>query len=105
MYFLLAHQNLAHKGAILGMIGRLLSIIHGDFIAIAQAAGAVAVLVTDNTDGPLVLMNSRGQRCDDITIPAVFIAKADGNLIKDMVEGQLASFGRVCGAIPITWEV
>lgn len=61
-----------------------------------QAAGGLAVIVVDNTDGPLVLMNSRGMPSYDITIPAIFISKADGNLMKDMVEGQLASFGTVC---------
>lgn len=61
-----------------------------------QAAGALAIIVVDNTDGPLVLMNSRGLPSYDITIPAIFISKADGNLMKDMVEGQLVSFGTVC---------
>ena len=49
------------------------------------------MLVADNTDGPLVIMNSRGQRADDVIIPAVFISRADGNLIKALV-----SVGRVC---------
>lgn len=53
------------------------------------------MFVSDNTDGPLVLMNNRGQRCDDIVIPAVFISKANGNLLKDMVKGQMSTFGRV----------
>tara|TARA_R110002096_G_scaffold412156_2_gene612570 strand:+ start:7192 stop:11190 length:3999 start_codon:yes stop_codon:yes gene_type:complete len=54
----------------------------------AQNAGAIAVIVTDNTTGNLVNMSG-----DDasITIPAVFISKANGDAIQNALSTEIVN--------------
>ena len=46
----------------------------------AQAAGAIAVIVVNNVDGPPITMG--GSPTTTINIPGVMISKSDGNIIK-----------------------
>ena len=50
-----------------------------DKILLAQAAGAIAVVMVNNQDGPPIVM---GGDATGITIPGVMISKADGDILK-----------------------
>ncbi|KNC85304.1 hypothetical protein, variant [Sphaeroforma arctica JP610] len=53
----------------------------------AEEAKAVAFVVKDNVDGPLIIMNAPvGEGCDTIKIPAAFVSKADGNILSALSE-------------------
>lgn len=73
------------------MVGAIAMAIRGDCdftnkIRNVQKAGAIGLIVADNVEGPLILMNSR-LLMFDLYIPAVFLSKRDGNLIRDMSNG------------------
>lgn len=48
----------------------------------AQQAGAIGVVIVDNTNGSPITMSDDGTG-DDITIPSLFISKADGETLKN----------------------
>ena len=50
----------------------------------AEQAGAVAVVVYDNADGPLLPMAKRDDQ-QDVDIPAVFVSLSAGRLLKTMI--------------------
>lgn len=53
-----------------------------DKIRAIQKAGALAVVVANNADGPPITMGSSGN-ASDIAIPGVMVSKADGKKIRD----------------------
>lgn len=61
----------------------------------AQAAGAVAVLVVNNTNGPLITLGiNPNDPANDVVIPTVMISSANGNSIKAQLgNGVNASLG------------
>ena len=59
-----------------------------DKIRSLQAAGARAVVVVNNVDGPPIVMGASGD-ASDIAIPAVMISRADGDRIKARLPSEL----------------
>lgn len=56
-----------------------------DKVRNAMQAGAVGVVVVNNVDGPPIIMGGAGD-VSDLTIPAVMISLADGDLLKAYLE-------------------
>ena len=59
-------------------------------IALAQAAGAIGVIMVNHQDGPPIVMG--GDPVDPITIPGMMISKADGAILKaELARGLTAT--------------
>lgn len=59
-----------------------------DKIRKAQAAGALAVIMVNNTEGPPISMGGSGDT-SDIDIPGVMISRADGTIFKSQLNNGL----------------
>jgi subtilisin family serine protease len=72
-----------------------------DKIRAAQAAGARAVIMVNDADGPPITMGAAGDT-SDITIPAVMVAKADGaKIAAALAAGEVVSV-RLDASIQVT---
>eukprot|EP01134_Creolimax_fragrantissima_P003935 CFRG3935T1 len=57
-----------------------------------ETANAVALVVKDNVDGPLVIMNAPvGGGASSVGIPAAFVSKADGNILSALIDSKQQS--------------
>lgn len=85
----LACENLVNTAAIAGKIALIDrgTCFFVDKVRRAQAAGAIAVITVNNTEGPPIIMGGQGDT-SDIVIPGVMISRADGNVLKSrLAEG------------------
>ncbi len=61
----------------------------------AQLGGAVGAIIVNNVDGPPIVMGGSDAPANAITIPAVMISKADGDIIK----AQLNASATITGSL------
>ena len=68
-----------------------------------QAAGAIAAVVANDVGGGgLTTMGAvSGDAAADISIPAVFISKEDGDRLKQNLAGLRVSLARPAGRLPM----